>query len=75
MFGNSKITKTIQIEGMSCNHCKMTVEKALKFMNGVTKVEVSLENKNAVIKSNKEIEDDEIKKTIDEIGFNVKEIK
>lgn len=75
MFGNSKITKTIQIEGMSCNHCKMTVEKALKSMNGVTKVEVSLENKNAVIKSNKEIEDDEIKKTIDEIGFNVKEIK
>lgn len=75
MFGNSKITKTIQIEGMSCNHCKMTVEKALKSIDGVAKVEVSLENKNALIKSNREIENDVIKNIINEVGFTVKEIK
>lgn len=64
--------KTISIEGMSCNHCKMSVEKALNSIEGVTKVEVSLENKNAVIESSKEIDDNKIKQVIEEIGFTVK---
>lgn len=69
---NNMNIKTIYIEGMSCNHCKMSVEKALNSIDGVTKVEVSLENKNATIESNKEINDNEIKSVIEEIGFIVK---
>ena len=69
---NKMNTKIINIEGMSCNHCKMSVEKALSSIDGVTKVEVSLENKIATIESNKEINNDEIKKVIEEIGFTVK---
>lgn len=69
---NNMNIKTIYIEGMSCNHCKMSVEKALRSIEGVTKVEVSLENKNATIESNKEINDNEIKSVIEEIGFIVK---
>ena len=64
--------KTINIEGMQCNHCKMTVEKALSSIDGVEKVEVSLENKNAVIESNVEIDDEKIKDVIEEAGFEVK---
>lgn len=71
----SKMVKTIYIEGMQCNHCKMSVEKALKSINGITKVEVKLENKKAVIESQREIENDTIKKVIKEAGFTVKEIK
>ena len=63
--------KVISIEGMSCNHCKMSVEKALNSIEGVTKVEVSLENKNAVIESSKEIDNNKIKQVIEEIGFTV----
>lgn len=66
------MTKTISIEGMQCNHCKMSVEKALNTIDGVTKVEVSLENKNATIESTKEIEDGKIKEVIEEAGFTVK---
>ena len=68
----SIMKKTILIEGMQCNHCKMSVEKALGSIEGVTKVEVSLENKNAIIESTKEIQDSEIKKVIEEVGFEVK---
>ena len=64
--------KTINIEGMQCNHCKMTVEKALSSIDGVEKVEVSLENKNADIESNIEIDDEKIKDVIEEAGFEVK---
>lgn len=66
--------KIISIEGMSCNHCKMSVEKALNSIEGVTKVEVSLENKNAIIESSKEIDDNKIKETIESEGFAVKNI-
>lgn len=70
----SKITKTINIEGMQCNHCKMSVEKALNGLAGVIKVEVSLENKKAIIELQKEIDDDTIKDVITEEGFQVTEI-
>lgn len=64
--------KTIKIEGMQCNHCKMTVEKVLSAMEGVTNVEVSLENKTATIESTKEIDENQIKQLIEEAGFEVK---
>lgn len=64
-------TKTINIEGMQCNHCKMSVEKALNSIEGITKVDVSLENKNAKIEANKEIDDNKIKEVIEEAGFKV----
>lgn len=67
--------KTIMIEGMQCNHCKMSVEKALNSIEGIEKVEVDLDEKKAVIESNKEIEDSKIKSVIEEAGFNVVEIK
>lgn len=70
----SEIIKTINIEGMQCNHCKMSVEKALKGLSGVIKVEVSLENKKAIIESQKEIDNDKIKDVITEAGFQVTEI-
>ena len=68
-------SKTIYIDGMQCNHCKMTVEKALGSINGIKNVEVNLEKKNAIIELEKEISDNEIKKIIENEGFNVKEIK
>lgn len=71
----TKIMKTIYIEGMQCNHCKMTVEKVLKSIDGVTNVEVNLENKNAIIESEKELDNNEIKRLIEEEGFSVREIK
>ncbi len=39
----------IKIEGMSCMHCKMAVEKALKTVTGVTGAEVDLAKNQAVV--------------------------
>lgn len=69
-----KMTKTIKIEGMMCNHCVATVNKALSALRGVESVEVSLENKSAVITSNKELNDKNIVKAIENAGFKVTEI-
>lgn len=41
--------KTLHIEGMSCGHCVMRVEKALSKVPGVSKVQVSLAGKTAEV--------------------------
>ena len=68
-------TKTIYINGMQCNHCKMSVEKALNTLEEVTKVTVNLEEKKAVIEFNNDIDNNKIKDIIEEEGFEVIEIK
>lgn len=67
--------KIIKIEGMSCNHCKMSVEDALKKIDGVQNVSVNLEEKTAIIEIEKELDNQQIINTIDEIGFDVIEIQ
>ncbi len=71
--GETKM-KTISIEGMQCNHCKMSVEKALNSIEGITNVNVDLENKKASIETNKDIENSKIKEVIEAEGFKVTEI-
>ncbi len=41
--GGERVMK-IGVQGMSCNHCKMSVEKAVKSVDSVLSAEVSLEN-------------------------------
>lgn len=36
-------TKTIQVEGMSCEHCKSAVSGALNNLDGVSQADVNLE--------------------------------
>ena len=74
MFGN-KIIKTIFIEGMSCGHCSKRVEEALKSVNGVKNVKVSLEDKNAEIILKKDIENVNLKNAVEDVGFQVVNIK
>ena len=70
----NKVMKTIKINGMACNHCKMTVEKVLNAIDGVEKAEVNLENKEAVVSITKEIENDVFKTAIEDAGFEFVEI-
>ena len=63
--------KTIKVDGMHCNHCKMRVEKALKGLAGVDSAVVNLEAKTAEIESASEIDDAAIEAAIDDAGFKV----
>ena len=64
------LTKTIKIEGMSCEHCTRSVETALNTLEGINSVVVNLDKKEAVIEVNG-VEDQAIKDVIDDIGFEV----
>ena len=62
----------LSIEGMSCMHCVGRVEKAISAVPGVSKAEVSLENKSAVVTGG---EPEALKAAVVDAGYEVSEIK
>lgn len=66
----NKMTKTINIEGMMCQHCVKHVTDALNKLEGVT-AEVSLENKNAVCQVSGSVTDDTLKAAVVDAGYEV----
>lgn len=72
---NEKTYKaTVNIEGMACNHCKMSVEKGLGGLDGVTSAEVSLDDKNCTITTTVDPSTLPIEKTLTDLGFTYKGI-
>ena len=61
--------KTMLIEGMKCNHCKMSVEKALNAVEGVTAAAADLEKKTAVITLAREVADQTLMDAVAAKGF------
>jgi copper chaperone len=65
-------SKIINVEGMSCDHCKMAVTKAVSELEGVSAVEVSLENKTVSVDFEEErLPIDAIKQAIEGQGYDV----
>lgn len=64
---------TILVEGMSCNHCKLTVEKNLLAIEGVKEVEVDLPSGQVKIGGNG-IDGQKIANRINELGYSYKGI-
>lgn len=61
--------KKVNIEGMMCGHCVAHVEKALKGIEGIGDVKVSLEDKCAEITGN--VSDEDIKRAVTDAGYEV----
>ena len=64
-------TTTLKIEGMMCKHCVKHVHDALAAMDGVTAVDVSLENNSAEVTAEREISTDEFSKVITDAGYEL----
>lgn len=75
LFGKEKITKEVYIDGMSCMHCAAKVEKALASVSGVADAKVDLVNKKVVVKLKKDIDNATLKATVEDLGYNVTDIK
>ena len=63
--------KKMLIDGMSCEHCVNHVTVALKELKGVTKVDVNLNAKTAIIEASDDVKDEDIKFAIDDAGYEV----
>ena len=67
--------KTMKITGMMCGHCEATVKKALEELPQVTEAKVSHTDGTAVVSLNSALEDGVLKKTVEDKGYTVTEIR
>ena len=63
--------KTIHIQGMMCGHCSGRVQTALEALSEVTAAEVSHETGIAAVTLNGAIDDETLKKTVEDQGYEV----
>jgi len=67
--GEKTMKKIMDIKGMSCEHCKATVEKALKSIDGVSQAVVDLKAGNAEITLSKPVSDETLQKIVRDAGY------
>ncbi len=65
--------QTIKVEGMTCNHCKSSVEGALNQLDGVNNAAVNLEENNVQVAYEEgKVNFDQMKEAIEDQGYDVK---
>ena len=63
---------TIRVPDMTCDHCKMTIEKALQGVKGVSKVQITLSEHRVQVSGKSEV--NQIIQAIQSAGYTAEEI-
>ena len=61
----------IKIQGMTCQHCVMSVSKALNSIPGLTNVRVNLVTGEATFENTQNISLDKIRQAVEDAGYKV----
>jgi len=67
----NKMSSVLKVKGMSCQHCVMSVTKALNQLDGVKNVQVDLAKGEVRFENTKEIASNRIEKAITDAGYEV----
>lgn len=62
---------TLKVKGMSCQHCVMSVTKALGQLEGIKDVQVDLAKGEVRFDNTKEVASNRIAKAIEDAGYQV----
>jgi len=68
---DNKMTTVINVNGMMCEHCKATVEKVTRGVEGVSNSLVNLDAKNVTIEHSADTDLEKVKKAITDAGYEV----
>ena len=71
MMEETKMTKTMKIEGMMCPHCEAHTKKALEAIDGVESAVASHEAGNAVVTLTKDVDNEVLKAAVEDAGYTV----
>ncbi|EMT46462.1 copper chaperone CopZ [Anoxybacillus flavithermus] len=64
---------TLQVQGMTCGHCKAAVTNALQELDGVSRVEVHLQEGTVDVDYDEtKVSVEKLKEAIEEQGYDVK---
>jgi copper chaperone len=62
-------TKTYTVPAISCGHCTATIERELKFVDGLESVKAELESKQVIVQVQGDVVLAEVEKMLEEIGY------
>lgn len=65
------VKTTLEIAGMTCDHCVMHVTKALESVNGVKSAKVSLKKNEALVKSDENLDLEAAKVAVEAAGYKI----
>jgi copper chaperone len=66
-----KMGTTLKVKGMSCQHCVMSVTKALGQLEGIRNVQVDLTKGEVRFDNTEEVASNRIEKAIQDAGYQV----
>ncbi len=69
MFNIGSKKKTLAVDGMTCHHCEMTVEKAMLEIDGVKSAKADHSNKTVEVQYKDELDLDLVKQKIEKAGY------
>lgn len=72
---DNEMEKVMEIKGMMCGHCEARVKKCLEKLEAVEEAIVSHEKGTAIVKLKEMIDDDVLKKTVEDQDYEVIRIK
>lgn len=66
------MSETISVSGMSCGHCEIAVQEAIRKLPGIKKAKASKRKKQAVVEYDPDtVTLDQIKKAVTDAGYEV----
>jgi copper chaperone len=68
---DDKMVSILKVKGMSCQHCVMSVTKALTQLEGIRNVQVDLAKGEVRFDNTRSMTSDQIQKVIEDAGYQV----
>lgn len=65
------MTKKILVDGMKCENCAKHVKEALVGVDGITSVDVNLNDKFVIVETSSDVSDETIKLAVNTEKYNV----
>lgn len=72
---DNQMERTMKIEGMMCGHCEASVKKCLEALPEVTEAKVSHVDGTAIVTLNAELDNEVLKKTVEDKDYKVLDIQ
>ena len=65
------MTSVLKVKGMSCQHCVMSVTKALNQLDGIKNIQIDLAKGEVRFDNTKSVATDKIQKAITDAGYEI----
>ncbi|MCL4511046.1 MAG: cation transporter [Bacteroidetes bacterium] len=69
MFNMGTKKKVLKVDGMTCHHCEMTVEKALLEIDGVKAAKADHTSKSVEVQYKDELDLGKVKDKVEKVGY------